>query len=107
MTRARSGARSDWVGMADLPPPRGWPPAPAWEPPPPGWAPPPGARPSPGAGGTTVWVLPPPVRSVPPLEVEARRVVRIELLVMLFVTAVPNLVFGLSGISRPRSVRTD
>jgi membrane protease YdiL (CAAX protease family) len=51
--------------------------------------------------------MPTPSRSMPPLAGEARRVVRVELLVMLFVAAAPNLVFGLSGISRPRSVDTD
>jgi membrane protease YdiL (CAAX protease family) len=49
----------------------------------------------------------PPPRSADALEGHPRHIARVELLLMLFVAAVPHLVFGLSGISRPRSVETD
>jgi membrane protease YdiL (CAAX protease family) len=41
------------------------------------------------------------------LEGRARTIVRVELLVLFFAAAAPNLVFGLSGISDPRTVQTD
>src|SRR5262245_36388613 len=81
--------------MAELPPPR------------------PPVRLSPAGAWQTSGAYPPPPGarsdpiSLPPLEGLARHVVRVELLVMLFVAAAPNLVFGLSGISRPRSINTD
>jgi len=43
----------------------------------------------------------------PPLTGPARQVVRVELVVLLFVAAVPGIVFGLTGISEPQTVDTD
>ncbi len=54
-----------------------------------------------------VWIAPAPPRHLPALDGRDRTVVRVELLVLFFAAAAPNLVFGLTGISDPQTVQTD
>src|SRR5262249_45932138 len=101
--RGRDPPRHTPPPPPQAPPP---PPPPSYAPPaypPPAYPPPAFASPYPVTTYAPVYT-PAPSRAMPPLEGEARHTVRVELLVMLFVAAAPNLVFGLSGISRPRSV---
>ncbi|MGH9244591.1 MAG: CPBP family intramembrane glutamic endopeptidase [Acidimicrobiales bacterium] len=90
---------SDWGsppdgGVPPIPPSPPTPPPPATSMPLPPWA----------AAGPTLVHRP---AAAPPLEGRARTVVRVELAVMAFAAAAPNLVAGLIGLREPQSVEID